>query len=88
MINNIGSTTLTLSTVIGETTNAIDPINLNTITMIAGELAVGAIITDTSGTVATVISYSLDESQNYVYTLKTISTYTEYDVESILNQEY
>lgn len=88
MINNIGSTTITLSTTIGETTEAVDPISTSAIVMIAGELAVGAIITDTSGTVATVISFRLDVNQNYVYTLKTISTYTEYDVEPILNAEY
>jgi hypothetical protein len=56
--------------------------------MISGELAVGAIITDTNGTVAVVISYRINSSQNYVYTLKTISTYTEYDVEPILQGEY
>lgn len=88
MINNIGSTTLTLSTTIGGTTIATDPINLSTIAMIAGELAVGAIITDTNGTIATVISYSLDSNQNYVYTLKTLSTYTEFDVETALTAEY
>ena len=88
MINNIGSTTITLSTTIGDTTDATDPINTSAIVMIAGELTVGAIITDTSGTVATVISYRLNDNQNYVYTLKTISTYTEIDVESVLNAEY
>ena len=88
MINNIGSTTLTLSTTIGNTTEAIDPINTSTITMISGELAVGAIITDTSGTVATVVSYELNSNQNYVYTLRTITTKTEFDVETILNAEY
>lgn len=88
MVNNIGVTTLTLSTAIGETVNATDPINTGTITMISGELAVGAIITDTNGTVATVISYSLNDNQNYVYVLKTITTYTEWDTESILSQSY
>ena len=88
MINNIGSTTLTLSTTIGNTTEAIDPINTSTITMISGELAVGAIITDTSGTVATVVSYELNSNQNYVYALRTITTKTEFDVETILNAEY
>lgn len=88
MVNNIGSTTITLSTTIGNTTEATDPINTSTIVMISGELAVGAIITDTNGTVAVVISYRINSSQNYVYTLKTISTYTEYDVEPILQGEY
>ena len=88
MINNIGSTTLILSTTIGNTTEATDPINTSIITMISGELTVGAIITDTSGTVATVISYELNSNQDYVYTLRTITTYTEFDVETILNAEY
>ena len=88
MINNIGSTTLTLSTTIGNTTEAIDPINTSAITMISGELAVGAIITDTNGTIASVISYRVNDNQNYVYTLRTISAYTEIDVETVLKAEY
>ena len=88
MVNNIGNTTLTLTTTIGETTDATDPINTSTIVMISGELAVGAVITDTNGTIAVVISYRLNDNQNYVYILKTISTYTEMDVETILNQAY
>ena len=88
MVNNIGNTTLTLSTTIGNTISTTDPLGNSTITMISGELTIGAIISDIAGTISVVISFSENEQQKYIYVLKTISTYTEVDVSIVLNDTY
>lgn len=88
MVNNIGSTTVTLSTTIGNTTVVTDPVANSTIAMIAGELTVGAIISDAAGTISVVVSFDENAQQQYICILKTISTYTEMDVSVVLNDSY
>ena len=88
MVNNIGSTTETLARVIGNTISVTDPLNLNKISMIAGQLDTGAIITDEDGTIGVVVSYTTDANNKLVYTIRTTSVNTEIDIQEILSESY
>ena len=88
MVNNIGTTTETLSRTIGNTISVTDPLNTNKISMITGQLDIGVILTDSNGTIGIVISYTTDTNNKLVYTIRTASINTEIDVQEILSESY
>ena len=88
MVNNIGTTTETLSRTIGNTISVTDPLNTNKISMITGQLDIGVILTDSNGTIGIVISYTTDTNNKLVYTIRTTSINTEIDVQEILSESY
>lgn len=88
MVNNIGTTTETLSRTIGDTISVTDPLNEGKISMITGQLDIGVIVTDSDGTIGIVISYSTNDNGKLVYTIRTASVNTEIDVQEILSQSY
>lgn len=88
MVNNIGTTTETLSRTIGNTISVTDPLNTNKISMITGQLDIGVILTDSNGTIGIVISYTTDANNKLVYTIRTTSINTEIDVQEILSESY
>lgn len=88
MANNIGTTTSTLSRTIGGTTVITDPLNTSGITIISGQLGVGAMIFDSNGTMGVCTAFELNQSQTYDYTFRTSSLNTEIDIQTMLGQSY
>lgn len=88
MANNVGVTTQTFNRTIGGTTSIIDPLNQGLITMMAGQLGVGAMIFDGNGTMGICTAFALDENQRYSYSFRTSSLNTEIDIQTLLGRSY
>jgi len=80
MVNNIGKTTKTLNTTLGQTTSFTPSDNL---TIITGELGTGCLIADTSGTLGVVSTYT-DSESNFI-----VTTYARsIDINALLTASY
>ena len=80
MVNNIGRTTKTLNTNIGGTTSFTPSDNM---TILTGELGLGCLIFDTSGTLGVISSFT-DVQSDFIITTYALSI----DVQSILSLSY
>ena len=88
MSNNIGITSETLPRVIGQTMDFDTTGEWNSITMISGQLDLGAIIFDNDGTMGVCSEFTRDENNNPIYTIKTTTLNTQIDVQAILGKNY
>ena len=88
MANNIGTTTQTFSRTIGDTTIISDPLNESLISMISGQLGIGAMIFDGTGTMGICTAFSLNANQRYDYSFRTSSLNTEIDIHALLGKSY
>lgn len=88
MSNNIGITSETLPRVIGQTMDFDTTGEWNSITMISGQLDLGAIIFDNDGTMGVCSEFTRDENNNPIYTIKTTTLNTQIDVQTILGKSY
>lgn len=79
MVNNVGKTTKTLSTNLGESTSFTSEDN---ITIMTGELGKGFLVFDPIGTLGVISSFT--NEQNFMVTTYALSI----DIPSILNLEY
>ena len=79
MVNNVGKTTKTLSTNLGESTSFT---NEDTITIMTGESGKGFLVFDPIGTLGVISSFT--DEQNFTVTTYALSI----DIPSILNLEY
>ena len=79
MVNNVARTNKTLNTTLGATTSFTSE---DTITILTGEVGIGLLIFDSSGTLG-VIS-ALTDTQNFTVTTYALSI----DIQSILNLSY
>ena len=80
MVNNIGKTTKTLNTTLGEP-NVFTP--SDDLTIISGEVGTGFLLFDSDGTVGVITSY-IDEESNFVVKTYAISI----DIPTILSLSY
>jgi hypothetical protein len=79
MVNNIGTTSQTLSTNLG---GAVTTLTSSDITLITGSLELGCLIFDAAGTLGVITTYT---SQNSF----TVTTYAiSIDIQTILSQSY
>jgi len=88
MANNVGTTTQTLSRTIGGTTVISDPLNESRISMMSGQLGIGAMIFDGMGTMGICTAFTLNANQKYDYSFRTSSLNTEIDIQALLGQSY
>ena len=88
MSNNIGITSETLPRVIGQTIDFDTTGEWNSITMISGQLDLGAIIFDNDGTMGVCSDFTRDENNNPIYTIKTTTINTQIDIQTILGKSY
>ena len=88
MSNNIGITTEILPRVIGQTIDFDTTGEWNSITMISGQLDLGAIIFDNDGTMGVCSDFTRDENNNPIYTIKTTTINTQIDIQTILGKSY
>ena len=88
MANNVGTTSVKLSRTIGQTTEFDTADEWSSITMITGDMDLGAIIYDGDGTMGVCTGFSRNEEQNPIYVITTMSLNTEIDVQAILSQSY
>lgn len=88
MSNNIGITTEKLPRVIGQTMDFDTTGEWNSITMISGQLDLGAIIFDEDGTMGVCSGFIRDENNNPIYTIQTTTLNTQIDVQAILEKSY
>lgn len=88
MANNIGITTETLPRIIGQTVDFDTTGEWNSITMFSGQLDLGAIIFDETGTMGVCSSFTRDDDNNPIYTVRTTTLDTQIDVQSILGKSY
>ncbi len=88
MANNIGVTSQKLPRVIGETMEFDTTSELESITLITGEMDLGCMVFDEDGTIGVCTGFTRDEEQNPIYTIETKSLNTEIDIQNILNQSY
>lgn len=79
MVNNVGKTTQILSTNLGETTSFTSNEN---ITLLTGELGLGLLVFDLSGTLGVVSTFT--DENNFIVTTLAISI----DIQTILNMNY
>ena len=79
MVNNVGKTTKTLSTNLGESTSFTSEDN---ITIMTGELGKGFLVFDPIGTLGVISSFT--DEHNFMVTTYALSI----DIPSILNLEY
>lgn len=79
MVNNVGKTTQILSTNLGETTSFTSNEN---ITLLTGELGLGLLVFDLSGTLGVVSTFT--NENNFIVTTLAISI----DIQTILNMNY
>ena len=86
MSNNIGITSETLPRVIGQTIDFDTTGEWNSITMISGQLDLGAIIFDNDGTMGVCSDFTRDENNNPIYTIKTTTINTQIDIQAILGK--
>ena len=88
MSNNIGITTEKLPRVIGQTVDFDTTGEWNSITMISGQLDLGAIIFDEDGTMGVCSGFTRDENNNPIYTIQTTTLNTQIDIQAILEKSY
>mgnify|MGYP001851193221 CR=1 FL=1 len=88
MANNIGITTENLPRTIGQTMDFDTTGEWNSITMISGQLDLGAIIFDENGTMGVCSGFTRDENNNPIYTIRTMTLDTQIDVQAILGKSY
>lgn len=88
MSNNIGITAETLPRTIGQTVEFDTTGEWNSITMISGQLDLGAIIFDEDGTMGVCSKFTRDENNNPIYTVRTTTLNTQIDVQAILGKSY
>ncbi len=88
MANNIGITTETLPRIIGQTIDFDTTGEWNSITMFSGQLDLGAIIFDETGTMGVCSNFTRDSNNNPIYTVRTTTLNTQIDVQSILGKSY
>lgn len=88
MSNNIGITSETLPRVIGQTIDFDTTGEWNSITMISGQLDLGAIIFDENGTMGVCSNFTRDDSNNPIYTIRTTTLNTQIDIQTILGKSY
>lgn len=88
MSNNIGITTESLPRVIGQTIDFDTTGEWNSITMISGQLDLGAIIFDENGTMGVCSNFSRDDNNNPIYTIRTTTLDTQIDIQTILGKSY
>ena len=88
MSNNIGITSETLPRVIGQTIDFDTTGEWNSITMISGQLDLGAIIFDNDGTMGVCSDFTRDENNNPIYIIKTTTINTQIDIQAILGKSY
>lgn len=79
MVNHVGKTTQTLSTNLGET---VEFISANDITIISGEIGLGFLLFDSTGTLGVVSNFV--STENFSVTTHALSI----DIEKILNMSY
>ena len=79
MVNNVGKTTQILSTNLGETTSFTSNEN---ITLLTGELGLGLLVFDLSGTLGVVSTFT--DENNFIVTTLAVSI----DIQTILNMNY
>lgn len=88
MANNVGITTENLPRTIGQTMDFDTIGEWNSITMISGQLDLGAIIFDENGTMGVCSNFTRDENNNPIYTIRTMTLDTQIDVQAILGKSY
>lgn len=88
MANNVGITTLALPRTIGSTVDYDTTDEWTSVTMISGDLDLGAIIFDNNGTMGVCSKFSRDTNNNPIYTIRTCTLDTQIDVTNILSQSY
>lgn len=88
MANNVGITTESLPRTIGQTMDFDTTGEWNSITMISGQLDLGAIIFDGNGTMGVCSNFTRDENNNPIYTIRTMTLDTQIDVQAILGKSY
>lgn len=88
MANNVGITTENLPRTIGQTIDFDTTGEWNSITMISGQLDLGAIIFDENGTMGVCSNFTRDENNNPIYTIRTMTLDTQIDVQAILGKSY
>ena len=88
MANNVGITTENLPRTIAQTMDFDTTGEWNSITMISGQLDLGAIIFDENGTMGVCSSFTRDENNNPIYTIRTMTLDTQIDVQTILGKSY
>lgn len=88
MANNIGVTSKTLPRIIGNTVDFDTTDEWSSITMITGELDLGAIVFDSDGTMGVCSQFTRNDEQNPIYTIKTMTLNTQIDIEAILGKSY
>lgn len=88
MANNIGVTNIKLPRTIGDTIDFDTTDEYSSVTMITGDLDLGAIIFDDDGTMGVCSKFSRDDSQNPIYTIRTSTINTQIDIQKILSQSY
>ena len=88
MANNIGTTNIKLPRIIGGTIDFDTTDEWSFISMITGDLDLGAIIFDGDGTMGVCSKFNRDENQNPIYTIRTSTINTQIDIQKILSQSY
>lgn len=88
MANNIGITTENLPRVIGQTMDFDTTGEWNSITMLSGQLDLGAILFDEKGTMGVCSSFNRDKNNNPIYTIRTTTLDTQIDIQTILGKSY
>lgn len=88
MANNVGITTENLPRTIGQTMDFDTTGEWNSITMISGQLDLGAIIFDENGTMGVCSNFTRDENNNPIYTIRTMTLDTQIDIQAILGKSY
>ena len=88
MANNIGITTKKLPRVIGDTIDFDTTDEWTSVTMITGNLDLGAIIFDDDGTMGVCSAFNRNDEQNPIYTIRTATLNTQIDIQKILSQRY
>ena len=88
MANNIGVTNLKLPRIIGEVVDFDISSELDSVTMITGNLDLGCMIFDNDGTLSICTNFTRDDNDNPIYTLRTSSLNTEIDIQSMLSENY
>lgn len=88
MVNSIGVTTTKLPRIIGQTIDLDTNEEWNSVTMISGQFDLGSIIFDEDGTMGICSSFTTDENNNPIYTVRTCTLDTQIDVQAILGKRY
>ena len=88
MSNNIGITTEILPRVIGQTIDFDTTGEWNSITMISGQLDLGAIVFDENGTMGVCSNFTRDNNNNPIDTIRTVTLDAQIDIQAILEKSY